>query len=134
MILGKDKFIFIFSLIIKEHLGSWSPLGLPYFQMGDYWLCEAFSCLMNPKSWTRQFCVWLLINKHFINSQFLDFFTEWNNFQNLTWSISLISEGKIKPSYTMRTQSPKRPGWYRFPQRKGVFLYNGWLKTKDMFF
>lgn len=35
MIPGKDQLIFIFCLIIKEHLGSLSPLGLLYFWVGD---------------------------------------------------------------------------------------------------
>lgn len=137
--IGKYKFIFVFSLIMKEHLGPLSPLGLPSFQVGDFWLCETSSCLLNPKSWTWQFWIRFLTRKRFINSQFLIlgfFLTELNHFQNLIWWSSLISVSKINlpVQWELSPLTPKRSVWYTgFSKERKFFSTTCDWKPKTCF-
>lgn len=138
MTLDNDKFTFIISFILKKDLEPFSSLGLPNFQVEDFWLCGTSSCLMNPELnvrilnmiFTKQ-----TFHKFSISSfcSFGFFFTELNHFQNSVWSSSLIKVGKIKPSYTRRTQCPKKAYWVQVSPKKGHFLYNGLLKTRHVF-
>lgn len=107
---GKDKFIFIFSLVMKEYMRSLIS-SWPFLFSGGIFFSMKNRLMFSEPHELNLTVLDVVFNKqafHKLSVSSLLIFYWIKSFSNWIWSSSLISVGKTKLSYATRTRSPKR--------------------------